>query len=135
MKVKPTSVPNLVRAEGSGTYYLRAKIRRKIVWRSLDSSTFSVAKLRLPDELKKLRNASPAEVKIDPKLTFAQAMELYKQQVQENSRLKPRAKEFRLRSEFTLRRTWPDLFDRELRRITAESCKDWLRHFENGGSH
>src|SRR5690606_28552813 len=51
------------------------------------------------------------------------------------ARLKPRAKEFRLRSEFTLRRTWPEIFDRELRRVTPESCNDWLRNFENGGSH
>lgn len=116
-------------------YYARAKIRGKIVWRSLETTTFTVAKLRLPDELKKLREAAPTEVKLDSKLTFEQAVELYKQQVNENPRLKPRAKEFRLRSEFTFRRTWPDVFDMELRRVTGEACKKWLKHFENGGSH
>lgn len=135
MKVKPTNVTNLVRAEESGVYYVRAKIRGKILWRSLNTTTFTVAKLRLPDELKKLRDAAPTEVKLEPKLTFAQAVELYKQQVNEDSRLKPRAKEFRLRSEFTLRRTWRAVFDMELRRVTTEACKTWLKNFENGGSH
>ena len=54
MRVKCTTVTNLVSAEESGVYYVRATIRGK-VWRSLDTTTFTIAKLRLPDELKKLR--------------------------------------------------------------------------------
>ena len=134
MEVEPTKVTNLVRAVGSRIYYLRLKVRRRIVWRSLETKSFSVAKLRLPDELKKLRETAPAEVKLEPKITFGQAVEIYKKQVNDNPRLKPRAKLFRLRSEHTLRRTWPDVFDFELRRITPEACKLWLQDFENGGS-
>jgi hypothetical protein len=79
---------------------------------------FSVAKLRLPDTLKQLRDAAPAEIKIEPKITVGQVVELDKTSINENARLKPRAKEFRHRSEFTLRGMWPDLFDTELRRAT-----------------
>lgn len=134
MKVCPTTVTNLVRAAESEVYYVRAKIRGKIRWRSLETTTFSVAKLRLPDELKTLRDAAPATVKFESKLTFGEAVELYKQQVTENSRLKPRAKEFRLRSEFTLRRTWPEVFNMELRRVSSEACRKWLARFESGDS-
>jgi integrase len=135
MKVSSTKVTNLVRAEPGGVYYARAKIRGKIVWRSLETTTFTVAKLRLPDELRKLRDVFPPRAKLEPKLKFSEAVELYKRQINEDSRLKPRAKDFRLRSEFTLRRTWPEVFDLELRRISSESCKAWLNRFENGGSH
>ena len=134
MKVESTSVTNLVRAADSSVYYARAKVRGKLIWRSLETETFSVAKLRLPDTLKELRDAAPAEIKMEPKITFGQVVELYKTSVNENARLKPRAKEFRLRSEFTFRRTWPDVFEIELRRVTPEACKAWLTKFENGAS-
>ena len=44
MKVKPTNVTNLVRSDEGGVYYVRAKIRGKILRRSLDTTTFTVAK-------------------------------------------------------------------------------------------
>jgi integrase len=134
MKIEATSVTNLVRSTDSGVYYVRAKIRGKLVWRSLDTATFSIAKLRLPDRLKSLREAAPVEVNLEAKTTFAEAVAIYKAQINGNARLKPAAKAFRLRSERTLRRTWPALFAMELRRITPEACKAWLARFENGGS-
>jgi integrase len=134
MKVEATSVTNLVRAADSGVYYVRVKILGKVVWRSLDTTTFSVAKLRLPDEVKKLRDAARVEVKIEPKTTFGQAADIYAITVNDTPRLKPRAKDFRLRSRLTLKRTWPNLFETELRKVTPEACKTWLSTFENGGS-
>jgi len=134
MKVEATSVTNLVRALGSRIYYVRAKILGKLVWRSLDTTTFSVAKPRLPEEVKKLRDAARVEVKIEPKITFNQAADLYAIEVNDNPRLKPRAKEFRLRSRLTLKRTWANLFETELRKVTPETCKVWLNTFENGGA-
>ncbi|MDX2186723.1 MAG: site-specific integrase [Opitutaceae bacterium] len=134
MKVEATKVTNLVRSQESGVYYARAKIRGKLLWRSLETETFSIAKLRLPYTLKKLQEAVPAEIKMSPKLTFGEAAELYKKAVNEHPRLKPAAKQFRLRSELTLRRTWSDVFSMELRRITPEACKTWLARFENGAS-
>jgi integrase len=133
MKFKATTVTNLLRGENGG-YYLRARIRGKLIWRSLDTETFSVAKLRLPDKLAELRGTSPTEVELTPKITFEEAMELYKIEVNANTRLKPAAKVFRLRFEMPLRRTWPELFTMELRRVTPEACKAWLHRFETGAS-
>ena len=134
MKFTSTAVPNLLRNE-SGKYYLRARICRRLVWRSLETDSFAVAKLRLADKLTELRgsiSAAPAEVKVSRKMTFAGAVELYKEEVNSNARLRPAAKHFRLRPELTLRRTWPAVFDKELRRITPEACREWLVRFENG---
>jgi integrase len=136
MKFTSTSVPNLLKGE-NGTYYLRARICGRLIWRSLETDTYSVAKLLLADKLSELRKAvgaAPTEVKLSRKITFGEAVELYKAEVNSNSRLKPRAKQFRLRSELTFRRTWSDIFNLELRRISPEACKAWLMRFESGDS-
>ncbi|MEN9402743.1 MAG: hypothetical protein RL091_1446 [Verrucomicrobiota bacterium] len=136
MKFTSTAVPNLLKGE-NGTYYLRARICGRLIWRSLDTDTFSVAKLLLPDKLSELRGAVGAastDIKLSRKITFGEAVELYKAEVNSNARLKPTAKHFRLRPVHTFKRTWPEIFDMELRRISPEACKAWLTRFENGGS-
>ena len=136
MKFTGTQVPNLLKGE-NGTYYARVRVHGKLIWRSLETESFTVAKLRLADKVTELRSAAgaaAAEINVSPKITFGEATELYKAEINAHPRLKPAAKKFRLRSEKTLRRTWPALFDMELRRITPEACKAWLVRFENGGS-
>ena len=136
MKFKATAVPNLLKGE-SGTYYIRVRVGGKLIWRTLETESFTVAKLRLPDKVAELREAMGAaasEIKLSPKITFGEATALYKAEITAHPRLKPRAKEFRLRSEFTFRRTWPALFDMELRRVTPEACKAWQTRFEQGAS-
>ena len=136
MKFKSTNVPNLLRAD-TGTYYLRARIRGRLVWRTLETTTHSIAKLLLVDKMKELQKAAgptPRELQLNRKLTFEQGMEVYRAEVNAMPRLHAKTKQFRMRFEHTLRRTWPDLFEREMRRVTPEACNSWLQRFENGGS-
>jgi integrase len=136
MKFTSTTVPNLLKGE-NGTYYVRVRVCGRLIWRTLETESFTVAKLRLPDkvaELRKAVGAAASETKLSPKITFGEAANLYKAEINHHPRLKPRAKEFRLRSEFTFRRTWPAIFDMELRRITPEACKAWQTRFEQGAS-
>ena len=49
---QPTAVQNLVRYAPSGTYFARFRVGGKLVWKSLKTATFSVAKQRLPDTLR-----------------------------------------------------------------------------------
>jgi hypothetical protein len=51
-----TAVQNLVRYAPSGTYFARFRIGGKLVWKSLKTTTFSVAKQRLPDMLRDHRS-------------------------------------------------------------------------------
>lgn len=44
-----TNVTNLLRNGRSGTYYARVKVNGKEKWRSLKTSVFSVAKLKVGD--------------------------------------------------------------------------------------
>lgn len=136
MKVESTKVTNMVRAIESGMFYLRARINGRLVWRSLDTDSFTVAKLRLPDELKKLRLAAPPanSARASTSMTFADAVAAFKQSVNADSQLKPAAKKFKLRSELTLKRTWPEVFAMELRRVTPDACEKFLTRFEGGDS-
>ena len=51
-----TAVQNLVRYRPSGTYFARFRVGGKLVWKSLKTATFSVAKQRLPDTLREHRS-------------------------------------------------------------------------------
>jgi hypothetical protein len=53
---QPTAVQNLVRYTPSGTYFARFRVGGKLVWKSLKTATFSVAKQRLPDTLRDHRS-------------------------------------------------------------------------------
>ena len=133
MKVKSTTVPCLVVNLDSGVFYARVKVKHRIVWRSLDTDVFTTAKLRLGDKLTEIRKAlsKPTRTQIDSNTTFSEAMEVYKRSVNASA-LKPRAKEFKLRAEFTLRRTWKPIFERTLRNITEDDLNDFLSRFRNG---
>lgn len=135
MKVKSTKVPNLVLAEDTGVYYARIRAHGKLKWRSLSTKTFTTAKLRLRDVEAEMRGgATKANGTLDANITFEDAFKRYQVAVMNNASYKPATKHFRLRSERTLRRTWPDLWKRELRRIKPEDCRRWLNDFRNGGA-
>jgi hypothetical protein len=50
-----TSVQNLVRYRPAGTYFARFRVNGKRVWKSLETTVFSVAKQRLPETIREHR--------------------------------------------------------------------------------
>lgn len=137
MKIEPTKVNNLIRDGDTGIYYARIKIRQKVYIRSLEETTLSNAKLRLQDKLNEIRNSlpdGPAEIHLDSRAKFEDAVKVYEKEVDENNRLEDSSKEFRLRPIATVRRVWPKIFQSELRGITSESLKTFMREFESGKS-
>lgn len=122
----------------NGTYYLRAKIAGKLIWRSLDTDVFTTAKLRLPDKLKEVRDSMPSvttkQAAGSPKMTVKEAYKMYEADVQADPRLKPTTKKFRLRFATTIDRTWQQLWDMEVRKVSETDCKDYLNRYENGAS-
>lgn len=136
LELKKTSVTNLYLAN-NGRYYLKAKIQGKQVWKSFGKGvSFTTAKLRLPDMLKEFQAAAPAKdvPQASVEITFREAVEIYRQQVNSNPRLKASSKQFRMRSEITLQRTWPEIFDMQLRRIKSEHLENFMTKFESGAS-
>jgi hypothetical protein len=59
-KWERTSVTNLLRNRESETYYARVKVNGKQKWRTLQTTLFSVAKLRLADSEREIREQGKA---------------------------------------------------------------------------
>src|ERR1700761_120586 len=73
-------VANLVRYEPSGIYFVRAKVRGKLIRKSPETNVLSVAKLRLADVLDTEHKAvAPSNTKIVGKMVFGDALTIFKQ--------------------------------------------------------
>ena len=135
MKVSSTTVPNLVRSVDSNIYYARIRVGPHLKWKSLRTKSFNIAKGKLKDTETELKGgAGGSNGLLNADLTFHDAFRFYEVAVRSNPDLKDSTKHFRLRSEKTLVRTWPELWDKELRRVKAEDCQRWYRDFRNGGA-
>lgn len=128
-KFAKTTVTNLLRNSANGTYYARIVHLGRQHWKSLKTDTFSVAKQRLRVEEDSIRKR---KVTKGLAMTFGQVFEVYKKEVDLNSRLSAATKEFRLRPASTFQRTWPSLWNTDVRRIAKTQCLEWQRDYENG---
>lgn len=124
-KLQATTVVNLRKAQPSGVYYLFARIGGKLKKKSLATTSFSVAKLRLADALKVERGASQLRNHdVSGKLTFPQAVELCIDRLKATGR-KPRTVGFYEERMSALYSVWPELKTIQCSRITPKACMDW----------
>ena len=122
-----TRVQNLFRYEPSGVYFARLKIGGKSIRKSLKTTVFSVAELRLPDVLKENRKIEESRRRFgNGKMTFGDAVQIYRDKLEVNPDLKPKSKYYyRLVLDF-LAKTWPSVQEMDVRQITETDCKEWL---------
>ena len=126
-----TAVQNLVRYAPSGTYFARFRVAGRLVWKSLKTTTFSVAKQRLPETIRDHRaKLESITAFAEGKMTFGVAAEVYLRRVHTSVSLKPRSKDYRDMMIDFIRRSWPSLFETEVRRISQRDCEDWLCRFQ-----
>lgn len=123
-------VANLVRYEPSGIYFVRAKVRGKLIRKSLDTNVLSVAKQRLSDVIDaEHRSVAPRSAKIVGKMTFAAGLDIFQQRQKQDPELKPRSVEYNERTAECLLKTWPSLAETDMKKITKEECMDWRSRF------
>ncbi len=84
-----TATQNLIRNSSSGVFYARFRLGGKLVWRSLETTTLTVARLKLPDVIKRERTLQAAG---DGQITFAQSVKIYRERVAGDPDLKPKSK-------------------------------------------
>ncbi len=114
----------------NGRYFARAKVGGKLIRQSLGTATYSVAVLRLSDLLKENRGRIEInEAAKSGPMTFQQAADLLLARVDADPSLKPATRVYRRRCLDALRRTWPDLPNADVRRITPRQCQDWAADF------
>jgi integrase len=127
---KRTSVSNLLRNGESGKYYCRVKVGGKQKWKALDTDVLSVAKLRLSDTEKQLREQAKTVQSANgsgdsSSLTVQRFIESFLHKTKINPALADGSK---LRREIAVKaiiKTWPDLPARDVRRVTKLECEGW----------
>jgi len=123
-------VANLVRYEPSGIYFVRAKVRGKLIRKSLETNVLSVAKQRLADVLDaEQRAVAPRNAKIVGKMTFSQCLAIFQERQKQSTELKPRSVDYNERAAECLLKTWPALDETDIRKITKADCLDWRSAF------
>jgi hypothetical protein len=90
-----THFANLIRYKPSQVYFARFRVKRKLIRRSLKTDQISVAKLRLADlEKSERQRAQSAHAVANGKMTFGDALEVFKKRVQDSPTIKPHTKEY-----------------------------------------
>src|SRR5215468_10151414 len=129
-----TRKPNLL-LHKSGSYYARAFTGGKEVWRSLKTSHYSVAEAKLAEFLKEHRErVSNGNREVSAKMPFGDALKIHRQNLADDVTIKPATRHYWNQIFVALLKSWPDLADREVRRITKTDCKEWARAFRKVAS-
>jgi integrase len=123
-----TAGPNLIRYRSSGQYFARLRVRGKLIVRSLKTNRITVARLRLADTQKQERQRAEhltSAAAANGKLTFGDALAIYRRRLDGNLGLKPRTKEYYGERIAALIKSWPGLEKTDAARITKSACLDW----------
>jgi hypothetical protein len=102
--------------------YLRGKQK----WVSLDTTVLTVAKLRLPDEVKKIEKRRATEPNVHAgRATMAELMEVYMERTRANSDLKPASIVSHDTALKKIKETWPRIEERDPAEVTPRGVLDW----------
>jgi integrase len=102
----------------------------KLFRESLKTEVFSVAKLRLADFIKEKRSEFGVEVRVDAgKMTFGNALDIYRQRLDGDPDLKEGAKIYRRKCIVALLKSWPDLEASSVGKISKDACLAWADKF------
>lgn len=127
-----TAVQYLLRYRPSGKYYARFRLAGRTIWKSLKTTSFSVAKQRLPDVVREHRTKEEAvKAFANGKMTVGEAIVVYTQKIDADVSLKPRSKDYRKLMIDFITRSWPSLVEMDIRKITERDCSDWLMKYQN----
>lgn len=122
-----TSTQYLIRYRPSGVYFAKFKVGGKQFRFSLETTVRTVAQVRLVEERKK--RAATAGKATTGRLTFGDAVALYRERFQADQNLKRGTKGYKEETLLALQRTWPGLWEADLAKITEKQCQEWARRY------
>ena len=121
-----TPYVNLLRYKPSQVYFARFRVKGKLIRRSLKTNQVSVAKLRLADlEKADQQRAQSVNAVANGKMTFGDALAVFKTRVQNDPALKPHTKEYCNDRIAALLKSWAGLEEKDVSRISSAECHDW----------
>jgi integrase len=126
-----TKTQHLIRYLPKGTLYAYFKVGGKPFRKSLRTDVYSVAKLRLSDEIAEQRELAEAAInQAAGRLTFGDVVEQYRERIQSEPRLKPASRRYRLMTVDFIVKSWPAILPKKVGKITYRECAEWLRRFQ-----
>jgi len=115
-------------------FYARLRVNGKQKWKTLNTKTLTVAKLRLADMERAMRsNSNATRAVASGSFTVGDAMELYRQRIVTSNK-RPNTKEFYLKGIKSVQRTWPALASLSINRVSRTSIEEWLRKITLNGT-
>jgi integrase len=131
-----TDTDRLLRHKHSRTYYGRFTLWGKQKWVNLGTSVLTVAKLRLPDEVKKIEKLRALGPNVSGGCaTMGELMETYLARTKDNDDLKPSSKISRETALKKIKKTWPGIEGIEPKWITPTAVQDWAKRFKRDGTN
>jgi integrase len=130
-----TRLQGMVRHRNGG-YYARTFANGREKWRSLRTSLFSVAEVRLAEHSRESREQKALTDSAEAgSLTFGEATQLYTARLDADPARKDATKHYHRQVIISILRDWPELKARPLKRITRRECADWAqRHAERASA-
>ena len=120
-----TNIANLYRHR-NGRYYARIFVGGKEIWKSLKTKLKSVAIERLQEPITKAREQRGSAIRLATGvLTFGDAVELYRANFQRDPEIRDGTKNFREAGIKRVLRTWPELAEMNVRKITPSMVREW----------
>ncbi|MCX6924520.1 MAG: site-specific integrase [Verrucomicrobia bacterium] len=111
------------------------RVNGKLIRKTLKTDVLSVAKLRLADFEKVERQGAESHTNVSRgKLTFGEALEIYRQRINGAVTLKQRSKSYYAERITALRCSWQELEKTDIRKITKADCMNWAASFGRGSS-
>jgi integrase len=128
--LQPTNVQFLYRHQNR-RYYVRTYSGGKEKWTSLKTDLLSVAKNRMREHLdaSERQRLSGGVQEASGKLLFSNLMAQYKESLS-LSDVRPKTKQYREAGLKLVLKTWPEIEEMNIRRMTAKMVEDWLRRFK-----
>jgi integrase len=127
---KRSNIPNLYVDQRTGIYTVRTKSGGKTLWRSLETTSYSVAKLRAPKKLMDLQKGRLSDYAVTKGIaTFGDLAQTFSERVTKDTRLKESSKKYRINTVNAILRTRPDWKEKSIRDIKTGDCEQWAHQY------
>jgi integrase len=135
-----TSVQGIYRHR-NGRLYFRTFSRGKEQWAALKTTLMEVAKARAREMYKEMDLKAQTQAAADQgRMTMGDCMRLFEDRVKEGwsfrgrgtrmrKKVRPNSIRYRLQTLRAIQKSWPQLSDIDVRRVTEEDCERWAGRF------
>ena len=130
-----TSYSNLIRYAPSGKYFARIRVGGKLIRQSLKTNVLSVAKLKLADLEKQERSKLEGQQRlVEGTAFFRDLAKEYLERLDGMPNLKPRTKDYYKERLAAMQKSWTELNDTDVRRLSENDCRQWASRYAKKAS-